>query len=253
MIAKNKYIFWESIITIASILLIAGLLRNALSVNFIYISVGLIGSLSFSWLVKGKFDNALKYAIAVGIFVILAWLIHSVLNSSLIYKDVVLLVVLRLFILEILLGLASFSPEILNCIQMLSVPLFMSHAVWIRQYDPASGLLILGCLFCWFLVLKIKFYHFFESINIPKLKKDHSIKLSIVFLAASALISWLFFSNILFNRTWGVGILTTEDKTGSDQLSEDTAEGKEFFVSQERFVEKIGNLIPKLESQQERG
>lgn len=259
MVAENKYRAWEPALNVALLSLTALLLRQVLSFYTGYIIFGLICASGFSFLLRDKDTKRSEYILNIVILTFLAWLTYLIFKSSFVYKDVVYILVRWILVLEILLTFGSAVPGVPAYIQMISIPLFMSHAIWVRHYNAGEILLVLGYIFCWFVLLKIKFFQFFESINIPGAKKDYSLWLSIIFLAGSVLLSWFIFSNILLTASPKIGLLSLEDSTaGKDDIEsfDDYGDGlqKEYYLLQEKLVKEITELTPNFtpkENQQE--
>jgi len=192
----------------------------------------------------------MRYLMPIGSLGVLAWMIHSTLNSQFLYKEVVSICIKGAFVLEVILSLNANRPESLNYIQAVSVPLFMSHAVFIRDYQTVSLVLIVGYLASWLFVLKIKFYTFISSPGKQvNFKRTISFSLPIIFFILSILLSWLLFSHTTLGRIKKGGLFLEEEK-GTESESGDPEKG--YYDLQDKLQKEITTLIPELYSKEDK-
>ncbi len=244
---KDRCLLLEICLTFFLLFLVISLFREILSTYRLYLIFGLICGFCFSWFIRNKHNQIIRFAVTFGTFGVLAWIIYSILNSSLFYKDVILICIKGGVILEFILSFNACAPPFLAYIQALGIPLFMSYPIFIKDsYNEISIILTLAYFVIWLAIFRVKFYEFFNPISEKNIRRYYSISLSAIFFLIMLISSWMFFSKFPLGQFRKGGFLPAE---GS---GEDTGIEKEYYDLQDKAQEEITRLIPEFNSTEER-
>ncbi|PIP20603.1 MAG: hypothetical protein COX40_03865 [Candidatus Omnitrophica bacterium CG23_combo_of_CG06-09_8_20_14_all_40_11] len=244
---KNRYLFLELLFTFFLLEPVIFLSGDILSSYRLYITLGLIGGFSFSWFNRNKQSSLTRIFINLSVLGVFIWIIYSLLNSSLLYREVILTFIKGGIILEVIFSFNSCFPPSLTYIQALSFPLFMCFPVFVKDYNEVHAMLVLIYIICWIAILKIKFYAFLK----PKSEKarkfiwHYPLFLSSAFFLIIVFISWLLFSHFRLGKIEEGGFFPKEDK--SLEVLE-----KEYYDLQDKIQKEVTELIPELKSKEER-
>lgn len=245
---KDKYLFLELVFTFSLLLLTIYLLREIL---FGYhpglLIFGLVISFSFSWLNRGR-KGIITFMMPIAVMLFLVWTFYSLFNSSFIYREAVSIVIKGALILEVILSFDACSAPLLSYIQALSILLFMSSPLFIKNYNEISVILILGYFIIWFGILKVKFYSLFTPVKHISYKRYYPAILELLFFLVVLFISWVFFPHFSFGKFKKGGLFLEPGDYTEKQL--DSLEG-EYYELQDKIQNKITNLIPKINSFEE--
>jgi hypothetical protein len=166
MTDKNKYFYLEILFTLLLIFSAISLYGKILSAYKLFSVLGLICGICFSYFLKNRHNQVLRSFITIGSFAVIAWILYSILNSTFIYKDVIIICIKGLILLELTLSLNACTPSFLTYMQVLSIPLFMSHLIFIKgEYSGTLVIFTFGYLISWFVILKLKFYELFRPVK----------------------------------------------------------------------------------------
>lgn len=236
----DKYFLADLILTFTLLFLATFLVKEALPVYWLYlIFIILICSFCFSWFIKDGQGQLIKLFVTAGTFLTLGWMVYSILASSFLYKDVIIICIKGAIFLELLLSFNVYWPKYLAYTKALNVPLFMCFPLFIKDYDGISIIAILGYLFCWLVIPKVKFYEFFKKpVNEINFRRNYPAMLLAVIFITSLFISGVLFFKLPLRKVLKGGFFVDID-TSQDLLD------KEYYDLQERLQEKITELIPK--------
>lgn len=244
---KDRYLFLELSLTFFLLFLVISLFGEILSAYRSYLISGLLLGFCFSWFIRNKHNQVIRFSINLGAVGVLAWIIYSVLNSSLLYKDVILICIKGVIILEVIFSFNACVSPFLAYIQALTIPLFMSYYIFIKDsYNEISIILTLAYFITWLAIFRAKFYEFFNPLSEKKVKRYYSISLSVIFLLIILISSWIFFSKFPL-RQFRKGGFFPEEGSG-----EETEIEKEYYDLQDNAQEEIIRLIPEFDSTEER-
>jgi len=241
---KDIYLGLELVFTFLLLILVLSLLEGALPSQFkLYVVVGLTCGFCFSWFTREKEKNLIKPFVTVSAVGIFAWLVYSIVNSTFFYKEIILISIKASLILEMFLVFSADLPLFLAYIQALSLPLFMSHPLFIKGYFPLSIILDLGYVICWFAILKVKFYGHINHAREIKRGRYYAIYLLVGLFILSIFISWIFFSQVPLGNLKKGGLFPEEESglgTGLDDLE------TEYYDLQDDVQKRTTRLIPGL-------
>ena len=245
---ENRYLFLEILFTFFLLICAIFLFGSLISQYRIYFILGLAAGFSVSWFTINKHSPLTIIFLNIGILGVFAWIIYSLLNSSLLYKDVVVIFIKGAFILQVILSFnIRYFP--LNYIQLLSVPLFLCFPIFTKDYDGQHILLSIIYIVCWIILLRIKFYKLF---NLPAegKKKQYPafFAAAILFLAVLSL-SWALFQRLPLGRIEKGGFLLYE----SEQIeTENEMLEKQYYESQDEIQKEIVEVISQIDSKEDR-
>lgn len=245
---KDLHLFLELLFTFFLLEAVIFLFGDILSPYRLYFTLSLIGGFSFSWFNRNKESSLTSIFINLSVLGVFFWIIYSLLNSSLLYREVILTSIKGVIILEVILTFNGCFPPSLTYIQALSFPLFMCFPVFVEDYNEAHAVLVLIYIICWIAILKIKFYAFLkpESEKVRKFKWHYPSFLTAAFFLIIISISWLLFSHFRLGKIEEGGFFIKEDER-LEVLE------KEYYDLQDKIQEEITELIPKFKSSRERG
>ena len=237
----------ELCLTSFLLFLIISFFREILSTYRLYLIFGLTSGFCFSWFIRNKYNQAIRLFITIGGFGVLAWIIYSIVNSSLLYKDVILICIKGVIILELIFSFNACVSPFLAYIQALTIPLFMSYYIFIKDsYNEISIILTLAYFITWLAIFKVKFYESFNPLSEKKVKRYYSISLSVIFLLIILISSWIFFSKFPLRQFRKGGFFPGEGP------GEEAGIEKEYYDLQDETQEEIIRLIPELDSTEDR-
>jgi len=246
---KDTYLGLELAFTFLLLIVAMSLLGSTVSFVFKrYLISGLVAGLCFSWLTRNRPGYLIKSFVTFGVFASFIWLVYSVLNSSLFYREIILISIKAILLLEIILSFNASYPAFLAYIQALSVLLFMSHPLFIKDYSSSYIILSVAYLIFWLGALYARFYGAFNTAGGMRLKRYNSVLLSLILFAAGIFVSWVLFSGISASHVRKGGFLQEEGAaldTGLDYLE------VEYYELQGDIQKKFNRLIPGFQSSEE--
>jgi len=244
---KNRYLFPEILFTFFLLVTVIFLLSDILSVYRTYFILGLISAFSFSLLARNRKISLTKGFVNIAVLAVFAWIIYSLLNSSLLYREVIITFIKGGIILEIILSFDSCYPRSLAIAQALSLPLFMCFAVFVKTYNEAHVVLVLVYIICWIAILRIKFYKLFKPDR--ETSRYFSIFLSAIFFLISISMCLFLFHNLSLGEIKKGGFLLQENEWSQ---TESEKEDKEYYDLQDKAQKEVLELIPEFISNKER-
>ncbi|OGX44418.1 MAG: hypothetical protein A3G38_02350 [Omnitrophica WOR_2 bacterium RIFCSPLOWO2_12_FULL_51_8] len=252
MTEKEKYFAQELFLTFLLLCAVIFLLGDVLAGFKYFVILALAGGFSFSYFNQKAPERLVKTAVDIASVAAFLWLVFSVFNSSLYYREVIAACVRGAFIFAAAFSFGSAYGSSLHYIQAASLPLFMSFPVLETGYSPFSLALILGYIIGWAALFRVKFYAAFRTAKPTQRiysRRDYSnISLFIIFLAVVSL-SWALFSRIPLAPSQKGGIFPVPDT--ERQMQEENLE-KEYYRLQEELQKGIIRLIPSFPGADER-
>lgn len=239
---KDSYFLLELILTLILLFFVIQLLIEVVPIDGLYLIYALAGGGYISWFFRNRRGKLTRAVVTAASFGVMAWLMYSILSSSLSYRDVLTVSIKGIFILEIILAFASCIPSFVGYIQALSVPLFMSHPIFIKSgYNETSGLLSLGYFITWLAIVKVKFYEFFKPKEGCKIEPFRYGWPAAVLFVLIVIFSWALFSRFPLSRIekWG---FFQEDFPGEEETEED------YYDLQDKIQRAVAKLIPEFDS-----
>ncbi len=246
---KNRYLFLELVFTLFLLGPVIFLFGDLLSAYRLYLILGLIAGFSFSWLNRDKQSSLRTIFINLPVLGVFAWMVYSLLNSSLLYREVIITFIKGGIILEVIFSFNSAYPLFLTYIQALSLPLLMCFPVLVKDHNETNAVLVLVYIICWILILKIKLYNFLKPIKQKKSRRHFSILISAILFLIIIFISWSLFNRLSLGKIGKGGFLLQESQ--ETKIDSETLE-KEYYAMQDKVQEELSQLIPKLDSREER-
>jgi len=242
---KNRYLFLELVFTLFLLGPVIFLFGDILSAYRLYLILGLIAGFSFSWLNRDKQSSLRAIFINLPVLGVFAWMVYALLNSSLLYREVIITFIKGGIILEVIFSFNSAYPLFLTYIQALSLPLLMCFPVLVKDHNETNVVLVLVYIICWILILKIKLYNFLKPIKQKKSRRHYSILISAILFLIIIFISWSLFKHLSLGKIEKGGFLLQESQ--EEKIDSETLE-KEYYGLQDKVQEEISQLIPRLDS-----
>lgn len=239
---QDRYIFWDIAATFVLLESIIFLFSGVFAAFSVYLALGLMSGLALSWFTRNNPIPALRIAIDIGMSVVFIWLIFALANSSFLYQDVIALLIRAGIFIELILSLDSASRNNRSYMQALTLPLFMCFPFFVRSLDPAY-FLILFYLAAWAVILKLKFYKFVGSGSQELPKRYASGFLSVFFIAAALLVSWVLFSAFPLKEMKEGGVFLYQEDRNKEEALE-----REYYVLQDDLRNELEKVLPELNS-----
>ncbi len=178
-------IFWLSLL-LAELTIM--LLAKPLSRFLIPLSLLYISGWTFSWFAKDKEIIWIKPLLTIGILLVVAGIVYSIVNSFLLFQEIILIFTAAIVIIIALLSFNSYLNTSLNCIQILTFPLFIAFPVFTEYNHQKHLMIILLYILIWFVIMRLKFYLY---LNQEKIKINYiasSLLISVIALSFIATI-----------------------------------------------------------------
>ena len=120
----------------------------------------------------------------MGALAVLGWFLYSVLHSTFLYRDVILICIKGVIFLEIILSL---DLHFLSYMQLLTIPLYMCFPFFFKEgHEPFLVTLLFFNIVFWALLLKMKFYSFLKMpLDKLSLKRNFTVISLVVLLILS--------------------------------------------------------------------
>jgi|GEM_PF-1736588 len=245
---EDKYFLFESCLVVALLYMAVSLFGSTLPIYNLIVPAGILVGLSFSWVFRDntKANKLLVDICALGVFI---WMTYSVLRSSLFYKEVIIILVKGVFILEIVLSLNAYSASGLTYMEALSVPLVMSSSLFSNMAGDTYTLLSIGYLACWFALLRIKFYLLVKPENETNMGRFVSIFLLVAILVLSLAASGLLAAKVPLSNFRKGGLLTEQSSGIEAGLGEME---KEYYGAQDEFQKEVTSLMLDMRNKDDR-
>lgn len=243
---KSNQFFLELFLTFLLLFSVTFLFGEILSGYRVYLILGSICGICFSWGTRNKENQAALFVINVGVLGSLSWVIYSILNSSFIYREAMFIWVKGILVLETLFAFNIYRHSFLTYIQLLTIPLFMAQAIFVKYNNSSIGLAF-GYIITGLIILKLKFYDSLGLYSKKNDRKNYSVFLSVAFFFIIVISSWVFFYKFplriegFFQEACPYG----EENEFNKQFSRN-----EYYDLQDEIQEEITKLIPEFNSPQ---
>ncbi|TBR16460.1 hypothetical protein EPO66_04590 [bacterium] len=242
---QKKILYFEIILTLTLVLMPVFLLREILSYYSLAVPAVLIAGIFVSWLTRKTQALFGKIFLNAGAILTLVWIIYSILHSSLEYKEVILIFIKSILVLECIFSFCLFSQGSLSLMQNLSLALFMSHPLFLAGFDKVVSLVYFAL---WLIVIKLKLYLLVSGEFNKESKVKYSFFVGMAFFALAAFIAWFALSNLSVGKIKKGGFLSEEDK----EMGKLESSPKEYYDMQDQIQSKVLNLIPQLDRTEQR-
>jgi len=247
---KDRDIYFGVELGLTSLLLASAvtLIRDYLPGPFqqAYIPV-IIAALFFGWLIRNNLSRIIQGLVTFLAAGVLVWALYSILDSTLLYKEIVVICIRTIFFLEVVLSLNAGLPKFLSYLQCSSILLVMGYPLLGNEYHSDAAIVLTGYFVLWFFILNTRFYGSFDAARAIKARKYHSVYLCVILLIAIASLSWTLFRSLpLANLNKG-GIFLEKESFASKTADVET----EYYDLQDTFQKEIIKLLPKLGSSTE--
>ena len=239
----------ELLLTFVLLFLATALFQEAwLGFYRVILILGLCGGFSFAWFRWGKENIVIKFSLTIGALAVLGWFIYSVLHSTFLYRDVILICIKGIIFLEIILSL---DLHFLSYMQLLTIPLYMCFPFFFKEgHEPFLITILFFNIVFWALLLKMKFYSFLKMpLDKLSLKRNFTVISLVVLLILSFSLGWVFYRSFRLKKMAQGGLFEVQemDLKGSGSFLE-----KEYFDLQDRLLKEMGELIKETGSLEEK-
>lgn len=244
---REKYLLAELVFSFVLLSAIIFLFGEALASLRPYFILGLAGGLYFSWLRRDKKTAGLYLSINIAVLAVFIWVFYAVYNSSLFYKDIILLFVKAGFILSVLLSLGALGGFLVY-IDALSIVLLMCFPIFVNNYEAYHYLLLAICLFSWVVLLRLRFKKAFTLAALRPFERNYPGAFAFALLLFIILSAWTLFYAMPLKSIKDRGFFI--EPTGAYGIAETPSEQK-YYELQEKLQDEILEAMPNLESRGE--
>lgn len=243
---RDKYLILELLFTLILFILAVFLLGEAVSSYKLYLIIGLTLGLYVSWITRDRYVQAVRIALNLAAFCVVFWIVLSIMDSSFLYKDLIVILIKGVITLEIIFSFGASQVSFLSYIQALSLPLFMFFPLLVKNYDAVTIISIMGYFLAWLAVLKVKFYGSFnQPVSIIKSGLNYSLVVPASIFIVSMFFAGMFFSKFPLGNLL-IGGFFVEEGMGLGS-GEDTLE-KDYYDLQDKLLKEMTDITPKLGS-----
>ncbi|MCX5714291.1 MAG: Ig-like domain-containing protein [Candidatus Omnitrophica bacterium] len=248
---KDKLLLSEYICAFLLVVFVIALYGGALSGYNLFLIAALVSGFTFSWWRRENPGLWPKIFVTLGTIGIFGWMVYSVINSSLYYKDVILLCIKAALLLEAVVSFNASNTSLLTQQEALTIPLCMGFALFLPKYSLAVFIFIGGYFLSWLVLLRVKFYARFKSQGkSPLVNNQANLFAATIFLIGS-LSAWGMYSVIPLEALKLHGIFQEKSKRGIN-ISPDLLE-KDYYGLQEKITKMIVDRhIPGLTTSEDR-
>jgi len=245
---KDRYLGWEYLFTISILSFCFLMVGNTLRPFGGYLIAGLCLGFVSSWLTRNSSLRVIKLLVNVCAVLTIIWVVYSLLNSSFFYREIVVIYIKGIFILEFLLSFIAYLPQILSYMQILSLLVFMSSPLFMRGYNLFFLVFAVGYVISWVAILRIRLYSSADAVERkPAGNYYYLFFIALIFLVV-LFISGVCFSKFSLGRYKRGGILPEERMEESGKLE---SVEKDYYDQLDKINRKIQELIPSFKLTQE--
>lgn len=184
-------IFWFSLLLVELTIM---LLAKTLSHFLIPLFLLYISGWTFSWFTKDKNVIWIKPFTTISIMLVVGGIVYFIINSFLLFQEIILIFVTAIVIIIALLSFNSYLTTSLNCIQILTFPLFLAFPVFTGYSHQKHLVIIILYILIWFAIMRLKFYLYLNQEKIKINYLTYSLLISIIIL--SFIVTGIIYSRI---------------------------------------------------------
>jgi len=245
MQVKERYRALELLLSFCLASAVFLMLPEGLARFSLYLIGGLAAGFSASWFNRKGAPIVPGLIITAASSIVFVWTVYSVVNSSFYYRDVILIGLRSVVILEAILSLGACLPRFIFYIQCLTIPIFMSNPLFIAHNTAGFIILSAAYIILWLAILRLKAYAAADRVKDSRSGRYYSIfsatAVILISVSCSSFLAW----HIDLRQIKIAGLLP--DKNFLAQPDIDNLE-KEFYALQNKISDKVNDFIPKLGS-----
>lgn len=252
MTQKDKNLFFEISLTFLLLITAGFLLKPAVFWRYQILLIG--GSLAgfiFGWFTRKIVFEGIKYLMDAAILIAIAWIGYRIFKSTFLYKEVLAIFIQGVIILEIIYCFNFSAPGKIIYIQILSLLIFMTSAI----FEHAQNIpLAIVYLLIWLAILRFQFAGFLHPFKGIGARRYYSIATSLVCFLMVVLLAWFIASNVYLGRIKKGMFLADEDQQdmGEGQGGRESDQADNFYSLQDNLQSKITGLALKFDSYEKR-
>ena len=249
LIMENKYRFFslEHYLTFLFLLPLLYFFPQEASPIRIYLFAGFIIGVVTAYISYDKFLYFRKLFTLAASLLILSWTVYSVLKSSFLYGELIVICINSLSFLIVINSFSLCLRQYLGSVQIFGILLFLCLCALTRDYNQYFLILAAGLVSVILIVAKIKFHNLFTYSE--KVKRGYRVvsPLLVIVLFLGIFTAWALFMNIPLGqiRTWGA---SKDEDVITWQEQEPQGEVKNTFLQDEQIQKELTSLTLGLSS-----
>jgi len=236
---RDKFLLAKLVFTFLLLSLVIFSFKPVLDIYTYYSLFGILGGFYFSWFMRERSSHLSRYLVNAGAIVILAWMIHALLNSTLFYSEIILICIKGAVFFEVIMSFNAADRRYLAYSQAISLPLFMYCPLITGGYNESLLISTLGFILCWLAILRLEFYEAFNK-PLSEISFEHNNSFSLLIIIS--LIS-LVLSGVVFFKFPLKKVVKSSYLESINAQARETQLEKEFDDSQTKIINNINNLI----------
>ncbi|MBU4252575.1 MAG: hypothetical protein KKC39_04655 [Candidatus Omnitrophica bacterium] len=251
MTQKDKYLFVQLGLTFSLLITAVFLLKPAVFWQYqLFLIGGSAVGFAFSWHNRqGAFED-IKYFIDAAILIIITWIGYRIFKSTFLYKEIIAILIQGVIIMEIIFSFNFCAKGKIVYIQLLSLIIFMTSAVFATAY---SMFLAIVYLLIWLAILRFQFAGFLQPLREKGVPRYYSLVTSLVCFLVALLLAWFISANVFLGKIKNGTILLDEDLQDMESVGgKESNEADKFYSLQEDLQKKMSDLSLKLDSYEKR-
>ncbi|MFA5157270.1 MAG: hypothetical protein WC532_07830 [Candidatus Omnitrophota bacterium] len=237
---KQRYLGYEIILTFCMLLSCVMLLGQALPVLGPYLCVAAAAGFLFSWFIRNRPLPFTYAGINAGAVIICGWVIYLLSMSSFFYREIVMISVKGVLVMEVLLAFGANFPLVLSSAQLLSIPVFISSPLFGNVSHPAYFVFVALYIICWLGICRVKLFFSGADSGEQSVGSRHSIAALILLFAAVIFVALAVFSAVAWKELDQGGLFWQEEMESKFNLEDDLE--KEYYNLQEQIGNKVSSL-----------
>ncbi len=206
----------------------------------------IIGAIT-AYISREKFCTFRKFATLTVNLAILSGTLYYVLNSSFLYREVIIICIKSLSLLIVASSFSSFQQSYLNSMQVFCILLFLCICALAKNYSGLFLGLSSGFALTLLAVTRAKFHALFANPQKIKNKYQGINALFVIILILSALLAWTLFFRFPLGKISTLEALKEEDLTATEEWEKEDGES----LPEEQLQKELTELTFKLSSTDE--
>lgn len=236
MHTKDKYILADCIATFLLLNSVILLFGHYLSLNIPHLILWLACGFSFNWFYRNKNFRSIRIGIDIAVLGICVWVGYTILHSTFLFNDVMFILTQGIMFMLVIFSFYSPYEASLKNMRLLSIPLVMSSAFFVKYYNLA---LLIFYFLCWFIILKINFFKNFQSREDKIFGRNYGWFLLVQVFIAVIFLAFILFYNISINRINLKGFLATNINAAEPKEKDLWGD---YYVLQDQVQEEITKI-----------